>query len=298
MAAKKFRGVYAFCVTPTRNDGAEIDNDKLRQFLDWNIAEGVHGLCVFGSTGANGVFTPEEKERTIKLAVEHVKGRVPVIAGIGAHTTAEVVRLAKSSQDNGADGVLVVPMNYWPLTEGEVYQHYKTIAEAIKIPIVIYNNPWTTRVDIKPPLVAKLAEIENIRYIKESTGDLTRISEIRRLTRDGITVFGGWESTTLEAFIAGADGWFSGMTNLTPRLCREFFDVAVEKRNWLGAREAFDRIFPLCLFMCDKSHVRVAHTALDLMGRSMGPPRRPLRMLEPADRETLARLLRQVGAMQ
>jgi 4-hydroxy-tetrahydrodipicolinate synthase len=295
---RTFRGVFSFSVTPTRDDGEKIDHDRFREFLDFQIEQGVHGIAVFGSTGSNGSFTEEEKRETMKMAVKHVKGRVTLIFGTGAITTAEAVRQSKYAEDAGADGLLVVPITYWPLTENEVYEHYTAIARAVKIPITIYNNPWTTGVDIKPPLVARLSEIDNIRCIKESSGDLTRITTIRRLTRGKMTVFAGWESNTLQAFMAGAEGWFSGMTNLTPRECVELFDLAVEKNDMVRSRELFDRLFPLCDFMCQKSHVRVAHTALELLGRPMGPPRRPLRMLEPQDRAELERLLKEFGALK
>jgi 4-hydroxy-tetrahydrodipicolinate synthase len=293
-----FRGVFSFSVTPTKDDGAAIDEGRLREFLDFQIAEGVHGIAVFGSTGSNGSFSEEEKRQTMKVAVDHVRGRVPLIFGTGAITTAEAVRQARDAEQAGADGILVVPITYWPLTENEVYEHYRAIAAATPLPITIYNNPWTTGVDIKPPLLARLAELDTIVAVKESSGDLTRITQIRQLTRGRMTVFAGWESVTLQAFMAGCEGWFSGMTNIMPRECVRLFELAVEKADAVGAREHFERIFPLCDFMCQKSHVRVAHTALELLGRPMGPPRRPLRMLEAADRAELERLLREFGALK
>jgi 4-hydroxy-tetrahydrodipicolinate synthase len=293
-----FRGVFSFSVTPTKDDGAAIDEKRLREFLDFQIVEGVHGIALFGSTGSNGSFSEEEKRQTMKVAVDHVRGRVPLIFGTGAMTTAEAVRQARDAEAAGADGILVVPITYWPLTENEVYEHYRAIAVATQLPITVYNNPWTTGVDIKPPLLARLAELDNIRAVKESSGDLTRISQIRRLTKGRMTIFAGWESVTLQAFMAGCEGWFSGMTNIMPRECVTLFELAVEKTDAVGAREHFDRIFPLCDFMCQKSHVRVAHTALELLGRPMGPPRRPLRMLEAADRAELERLLREFGALK
>ena len=295
MAAKRFRGVFAFNATPTKDDGETIDEDRLGELADYQIERGVHGIVVFGSTGANGSFTSEERLSAAKAAVTHVDGRVPVLCGIGSMTTAETVGLAKAVEDAGVDGVLVVPITYWPLTDDEVYEHYERVAGAIRIPLFLYNNPGTTGVDIKPPLVARLAEIDNIRYIKESSSDLTRITSIRRLTNETMTVFCGWESLTLQSFLAGADGWFSGMTNLAPRECVRLFDLAVEKEDVAGARELFDRLFPLCEFMCAKSHVRVAHAAWPLLGIPVGPPRRPLRELGAEDRAELERLLRECG---
>jgi 4-hydroxy-tetrahydrodipicolinate synthase len=294
--AKALRGVFSFSVTPTRDDGDRIDHDRLREFLDFQIEAGVHGIAVFGSTGSNGSFSEEEKRETMTVAVKHVNGRIPLIFGTGAITTAEAVRQSRHAEEVGADGLLVVPITYWPLTDDEVYEHYRAIAAAVRLPITVYNNPWTTGVDIKPPLLARLSEIDSIRCVKESSGDLTRITAIRRLTKGKMTVFAGWESNTLQAFMAGAEGWFSGMTNLTPRECAELFDLAVEKNDMIRSRELFDRLFPLCDFMCQKSHVRVAHTGLELLGRPMGPPRRPLRMLQPQDRAELQRLLDEFGA--
>jgi 4-hydroxy-tetrahydrodipicolinate synthase len=297
MTTRKFRGVYAFNATPMKDDGEAIDEDRLRELADYQIDRGVHGIVVFGSTGANGSFTSEERLSAAKAAVKHVNGRVPVLCGVGSMTTAETVSLAKAVEDAGVDGVLVVPITYWPLTDNEVYEHYERVASAVKIPVFLYNNPGTTGIDIKPPLVARLAEIDNIRYIKESSSDLTRITAIRRLTNDTVTVFSGWESLTLQSLLAGADGWFSGMTNLCPRESVRLFDLAVEKKDVAKARELFDRIFPLCEFMCAKSHVRVAHAALPLLGIPVGPPRRPLRELGAEDKAELERLMRECGVL-
>ncbi len=298
MVNNKFRGVFAFNASPTKNDGELIDEDRLEELAEFQVNQGVHGIVVFGSTGANGSFTSEERLSAAKAAVKQVNGRLPVLCGIGSITTAETVGLAKAVEDAGVDGVLVVPITYWPLTDDELYEHYERVAAAVEIPIFLYNNPGTTGVDIKPPLVARLAEIDNIRYIKESSSDLTRITEIRRLTNDTMTVFSGWESLTLESFMAGAEGWFAGLTNIAPRESVQLFELAVEKKDIAGAQELFDRIYPLCAFMCAKSHVRVAHAALSLLGMPVGPPRRPIRELGAADTVTLERLMRECGLLE
>lgn len=295
--AQKFRGVFGFPVTPTKDDGEKLDEDRLRSHLDYLIERGVRGMAVLGSTGAIGSFSEDERRRITTVTVQHVKGRVPVIVGTGAMATSEAVRLSKYAEDAGADGVIVVPITYWPMTEPEVYEHYKAIARAISLPVVVYNNPWTTGVDIKPPLLARLAEIDNIRYVKESSGDVTRVTSIARLTKGTMTIFNGWEPSAFENFMAGAEGWFAGMTNVIPRQCVELFDLAVEQKDVINARELFRRIYPLCEFVAEKSHVRVAHTALDLMGRPVGPPRRPLRMLPPDDRNRLERILLENGLL-
>ena len=294
MAKKRLRGVFSFTATPTRDDGATIDLDRLRPHLDWQIENGVHGIAVLGSTGSNGSFTETEREELIKAASKHINGRVPLMAGTGSMTTDEAVRMSRFAEDVGADAVIVVPITYWPLTDNEVYEHFSRIAEAIKIPVVVYNNPGTTGVDIKPPLLARLAEIDNIQGVKESSGDLSRITQIRMLTKGKMTVFHGWEPITLQGFCAGAEGWCPGLPNILPRECVELL-IYASRRRMRGAQELFDRMFPICKLMGDTGYIRVVHTALDLMGRSVGLPRRPLRMLDEEHRAQLVTILEGLG---
>ncbi len=218
------------------------------------------------------------------------------MAGTGARTTSACITLSKYAEDVGCDGVMVLPVSYWPLTTDEVFDHYERVARSIKIPICIYNNPWTTGVDMKPELLARLTELDNCNCIKESTGDLTRITGIRLLTKDRVTIIAGWESSSLQAFMAGATGWAPVCTNFVPRDAMNFFDAAVERRDASNAQSLWDKLFPICDIICTKSHIRVAHTGLDILGRPVGSPRRPLRMLNAQDRATLEKVLTQVGA--
>ncbi len=296
-AANKFRGVFAFIVTPTNNDGEAIDEGRLRDAIDYQIAHGVHGLTVFGSTGGMGSFSESERQRVIEVAAKHIDGRVRFLPGTGSITTAEAVRLSQFAEAAGADGVLVVPINYWKPTDNELYGHYEAIAKAVKIPLGIYNNPGTTGVDIKPALVARIAKIDNVGFIKESSGDMSRISAIRQLTGYQISVLNGNDACTPEAIAAGVEGWFAGSANFMPERCIELFRLGYEKKDIGAMREFFQAMFPLCDYMGVKGYIRVAHTACDLLGRPMGPPRRPLRMLEPADRAVLAGLLEKAGLM-
>ena len=208
MAKKRLRGVFSFTATPTRDDGATIDIDRLKPHLDWQIENGVHGIAILGSTGSNGSFSEKEREELIKVGTKHINGRVPVMAGTGSITTDEAVRMSRYAEDVGADAVIVVPITYWPLTDNEVYEHYSRIAKAIKIPVVIYNNPGTTGVDIKPALLARLTEIENVCYLKEGSGDLARIPVLRRLTGGAVPIFQDSETTALQGLLAneGAKG--------------------------------------------------------------------------------------------
>jgi 4-hydroxy-tetrahydrodipicolinate synthase len=296
-AAKNFRGVFSFIVTPTKDDGEAIDEVRLRESIDYQISNGVQGITVFGSTGGMGSFSEAERRHVIEVAAKHIDGRVRFLPGTGSITTAEAVRLSQFAEGVGADGVLVVPINYWRPTDNELYGHYEAIAQAVKIPVGIYNNPGTTGVDIKPALIARIAKIDNVGFIKESSGDMSRISAIRQLTGYQISVLNGNDACTPEAVAAGVEGWFAGSGNFMPDKCLEVFRLGYEKKDIDAMRAYFQAMFPLCDYMAVKGYIRVAHTACELLGRPMGPPRRPLRMLEPVDRAVLAGLLEKAGLM-
>jgi 4-hydroxy-tetrahydrodipicolinate synthase len=288
--------VFTFVPTPTKDDGETIDEKRLRQTIDYQIENGVDGICVFGSTGGNGSFADDEMKAATEIAAKHVDGRTSIVAGTGARTTSACISLCKHAENVGCDGVMVLPVSYWPLTPDEVFEHYERVSASIKIPICVYNNPWTTGVDMKPDFLARLAKLDNVNCIKESTGDLTRITAIRLLIKDKVTLIAGWESSSLQAFMAGATGWAPVCTNFLPHDAMQFFQAAVHKRDAVKARTIWDKLFPICDFICTKSHIRVAHTALDILGRPVGPPRRPLRMLNAEDRAKLKTVLKEAGA--
>ncbi len=286
--AQKFRGLFAFLVTPTRDDGETVDEGRLRDLIDLHIEAGMHGLTVFGSTGAIGSFSEEERRWVIAVAARHVNGRVPLVAGTGAISTAETLRLTHFAADQGVDAVLVVPITYWPLREDEVIGHYETIARATAVPLGIYNNPTTTGTDIKPEVIARLAQLDSVAFVKESSGDPARISAVRHLTKRSVTVFNGKDSVSPECFAAGADGWFSGGCNVLMRECVKLFALAHEgKRDFQEVLEYFERLYPIFEMQSQRGTIRVAHSGLALRGHDMGPPRRPLRPLNPADTAVL-----------
>ena len=288
--------VFTFIPTPTKDGGETIDEQALLNTIDFQIENGVDGVCVFGSTGGNGSFSEEEMKRGFEIAAKHVNGRISVIAGTGARTTSGCISLSKHAQDVGCDAVMILPVSYWPLTQDEVFAHYESVSKAINIPICVYNNPWTTGVDMKPEFLARIAELDNVGCIKESTGDLSRISAIRLLTNDKIPLIAGWESTSLQAFMAGATGWAPVCANFLPKEAMQFFRTAVYDRDAVAAQEAWDHLFPICSFICEKSHIRVAHTGLDILDRPVGSPRSPMQMLNAEDRARLKGILDTAGA--
>ncbi len=203
-AAHKFTGVSAFIVTPTKDDGETIDLAALKRFIDFQIENGVDGITVFGSTGGIGSFSEQERQQVIETAAKHINGRVPLTAGTGAIQTAESIRLSKFAADAGADGVLIVPISYWPLTDDELYGHYESISRAVDVPVGIYNNPGTTGIDMKPALIARIAQIDNVAFVKESSGDVTRITSIAQKTKGSISILNGNDAGTPAAIAAGA----------------------------------------------------------------------------------------------
>jgi len=294
-AASKFQGVSAFILTPTSEDGEVVDLSALKRFIDFQIDNGVDGITVFGSTGGIGSFSEQERQQVIETAAKHINGRVPLTAGTGSIQTAEAVRLSKFAADAGADGVLVVPITYWPLTEDELYGHYEAIAHAVDIPVGIYNNPGTTGVDIKPALIARIAEIDNVCFVKESSGDVTRITSIAGKTKGAISILNGNDAGTPAAIAAGVHGWFAGSCSIMPKLCTDLFALGKSGSGAGELREVFVKMYPICEFMGAKGYIRVAYAACDILGHSMGAPRKPIRSLGQADRNTLERLLGDAG---
>ena len=294
-ASEKFRGVSAFIVTPTKDDGEALDLAALKWFIDFQIENGVDGITVFGSTGGIGSFTEQERQEVIETAARHIDGRVVLTAGTGAIQTAEAIRLSKFAAGVGVDGVLVVPINYWRLSEDELYGHYESIAKSVNIPVGIYNNPGTTGIDMKPALIARIAEIDNVGFVKESSGDVTRITAIAERTNGSISILNGNDAGTPAAVAAGVHGWFAGSCSIMPRLCTDLFKLRKADGSVEKMRKAFENMYPICEFMGIKGYIRVAYAACDILGHPMGSPRKPIRNLDGADRLTLKRLLAEAG---
>jgi 4-hydroxy-tetrahydrodipicolinate synthase len=204
--------------------------------------------------------------------------------------------LAEFAEDAGADGALVVPITYWPLTDNEIYGHFEAIAKSVSIPVGIYNNPGTTGVDIKPALIARIADIDNVGFVKESSGDMSRITAIRQHTGGSISILNGWDASTPQVIAAGVDGWFAGSCSIMPAQCVELFNLGYRQRDMDRMRAYFEPMYPICEFMGAKGYIRVAHSACEILRHPMGPPRRPLRMLEAADRVHLEGLLAKLTA--
>ncbi len=282
-----FRGTFTVTITPFDPAGA-LDLTALARFTDWQIGEGIHGLIPLGSTGEFLSLSADETTAVIETTLRTAAGRVPVIVGTGAEDTREVVRRSREAEALGADGVMIIPPFYSTPTEDELYHHYKTVADAIGIPIMIYNNPAVTNVDLTPGIVARLATIDACRYIKESTLDITRVRDIIRLCGDRLTVFGG--VLGFESFVSGAQGWVAVASNVAPGPMARLFELVADKGDIKAARELYHHWLPVIQAVFGPWFVGGTKALLNHMGFPAGPPRPP-RLPVPAARDAAMRAL-------
>jgi 4-hydroxy-tetrahydrodipicolinate synthase len=284
---KTFRGTYTVMITPFTAAG-DVDAEALRDFVDWQIEQGIHGLIPLGSTGEFLSLDDDEKVLVAETVIAQAAGRVPVLIGTGAEDTREVVRLSRRAEKMGADGVMIIPPFYSTPTDDELVHHYQTVADAISLPIMVYNNPATANVDLKPALVARLAEIDNCLYIKESTLEVTRVRDIIRLCGDRMTVFGG--ILGFESFVEGAQGWVAVASNVVPQAMARIFSLVADEGAINAARKLYLDYLPVIEFVGGQAYVAGTKALLGHMGFSAGGPRPP-RLPLPGPQDAAARAL-------
>lgn len=288
---KEFRGSYVVNITPMTKD-CEVDYTGLKDNLDWYIEKGTAGLDVLGSTGEFVSLTKEERIKVAETAVKHVNGRVPVILGTAAPTTKETIEYTRHAKEIGADGVMIISPYYSLPSENEIYEHFKAVSEAVDIPIMMYNNPATCGVDIKPELAVKICGLKNIEYVKEASMELRRIRQIVKLGKGKVKVFNGCEDIALEAFINGAVGWVSVIGNVVPDMSQKLFDLAVENKI-TEAKALYEKMLPLLTFIEESGKlVQTIKACLNKMGRAAGPCRLPRLPLSPEEDAVLERILK------
>ncbi|TXD96917.1 4-hydroxy-tetrahydrodipicolinate synthase [Psychrobacter frigidicola] len=236
----RLQGSMVALVTPMLPDGT-VDYKRLADLIDWQIEQGTHCLVAVGTTGESATLSMQEHSDVIRFFVEHVKGRVPVIAGTGANNTAEAIKLTQEAADAGADcALLVAPYYNKPPQEG-LYQHYKAIAEAVDIPQMLYNVPGRTVVDISQETVERLADIDNIVAIKDATGSVARGEQLIKAVGDRMVVLSGDDNTALELMKVGAKGNISVTANVVPKAMSETFSAAL-RGDFDAAHAAHDVI--------------------------------------------------------
>lgn len=287
-----FKGSIVAIVTPFKN--GKVDEKALGGLIEWHISQGTNAIVPCGTTGESATLDYEEHYRVIEFTIKAVNKRVPVIAGTGANSTDETIMMTKVAKTYGADAALLVAPYYNKPTQEGIYRHYKTVAEAIDIPIVLYNVPGRTVVNILPSTVARLAEIKNIVAIKEASGDMKQVSEIIRLCGDRIIVLSGDDFTTFPLLALGGKGVISVSANVAPK------DMANMCSNWERglydeARKLHYKLEPLNHAMFIETNPIPVKTALALMGKIEEEFRLPLCEMSPANKEKLKKVLADSG---
>jgi 4-hydroxy-tetrahydrodipicolinate synthase len=269
----QFSGIYTALITPFKND--KVDEDALRALVAWQIAEGVHGLVPCGTTGESPTLSYEEHKRVIDITVEVAKGKVPVMAGTGANSTSEAIMFTRHAKESGADAALIVAPYYNKPTQEGIYQHYKAIHDAVEIPIVIYNIPGRSVINITDETLVRLSELPRIVGVKDATGDLSRPYTLRAKGGKKLLQFSGEDMTAVAFNIAGGVGCISVASNIMPKRTAEV-QAACARGDYVAANALHETLVNLnAVLFCETSPAPVKY-ALSLMGKCSDALRLPL----------------------
>jgi 4-hydroxy-tetrahydrodipicolinate synthase len=272
-ATTAFRGSFTALVTPFKN--GSLDEEAFRKLVNWQIAEGTTGLVPVGTTGESPTLSHDEHHKVVEWCVQEAKGRVPVIAGAGSNSTTEAVELARHAEKAGADAVLVVTPYYNKPTQEGMYLHFKAINDAIGIPIIIYNIPPRSVVDMSVDTMTRLYELKNIVGVKDATANLGRVSQQRHAMGPDFIQLSGEDMTALAYMAAGGHGCISVVSNVAPKACSDLM-AAVFKGDYAGALKIQDRLVPLHEAVFKEPGVSGAKHGLTLLGRIQEEVRLPL----------------------
>lgn len=271
-----FRGIFNVTLTAFK-ENETIDEEKTKAHIDRVINAGVHGIIVGGSTAEFAGLSDEEREYLLEFCIKHVKGKVPVIAGTMAPSTKETIRWTKLAKDLGAEGCMIVNPYYGSISDESLYQHFKTVAESVDIPIMPYNNTDTSGNDISPEVLIRLnKDIKNINYVKECV-DTRRVQDIIKGTKGKMNVFLGVDDLTFQGLLLGAKGVVSGGSNIVPEIVVKIYKLLIEEKDIDAARELWYRYLPIAnLAETPKTWVANLKAGCELMGDPVGKPRRPV----------------------
>jgi 4-hydroxy-tetrahydrodipicolinate synthase len=272
-ASTRFRGSFTALVTPFKHDS--VDEGAFRALVDWQIDEGTHGLVPVGTTGESPTLSHDEHKRVVEWCIEQAKGRVPVVAGAGSNSTREAIELSRHAEKAGAEAVLVVTPYYNKPTQEGLYQHFKAINDAIGIPIIIYNIPGRSVIDMSVATMARLFALKNIAGVKDATANMVRISEQRAQLGVDFNQLSGEDATALGFMAHGGHGCISVTSNVAPRLCAAFQGACL-KGDFATALTLQDQLMPLHNALFLETNPAPAKYALSVMGRSSDTVRLPM----------------------
>lgn len=290
-----FKGSLVALITPMRNDGA-VDEKAYADFVDWQIKEGTTGLVAVGTTGESPTLSHAEHRRVVEIAIEVSNGRVPVIAGAGSNSTEEAIALTRHAKEAGADAALIVTPYYNKPTQEGMFLHYSAIADAVDLPIIIYNIPTRSVVDMTVETMARLAKHRNIVGVKDSTASLTRPLHTRRACGDDFCQLSGEDHTALAFYAAGGHGCIGVTANVAPRLCGEMH-VAWAEGRVKDAMDIQNRLVPLHDALFSETSPGPVKYAASLMGKTSDRCRLPLAPIMQPTRDRVKAAMTEVGLL-
>ena len=279
-----FKGCGTAIITPFTDDG--VNFEEFEKMIEFQIKEGVDSIIVCGTTGESSTMTTQEKKETIKFAIDVAKKRVPIIAGTGGNCTKSAIEMSKYAESVGADAVLIVTPYYNKTTQAGLVAHYKAIAESINIPVVLYNVPSRTGLNITPATCLELSKIENIVAIKEASGNISQVAEIANLCRDNLAIYSGNDDQILPILSLGGLGVISVLSNVIPKdvhnMTQSFFDgdIATATKMQLDTLKLTSALF------CEVNPIPVK-AACNMLGFNSGIPRMPLIEMSESGKERL-----------
>lgn len=284
-----FTGSMVALVTPFKN--GKVDETALRQLIDWQIENGTSVLVPCGTTGESATLSHEEHDRVIEITVEQAKNRAKVLAGTGSNSTAEAIRLTQEAKSAGADGALLINPYYNKPTQEGLYQHFEAVAKAVEIPLVLYNIPGRTGINMQPETVARLAKISNIVGIKEASGNLIQASEVIAACPKDFALLSGEDALNWPLYAIGAQGAISVTANILPKLCAELWHANIQK-NIQRCQEIHYQLLEINNVLFIETNPAPVKTALSLMGKCSDEIRLPLVGLKKENFEKLKSTLK------
>jgi 4-hydroxy-tetrahydrodipicolinate synthase len=282
----EFRGCYVAIVTPFNEDGS-LNEEGLRSNIEFLISNGVSGIVPCGTTGESATLTWDEHKRVVDIAIEQAKGRVQVIAGAGSNNTNEAIEAALHAKKSGADAIMSITPYYNKPTQEGLYRHFSAIAAKADIPMVVYNVPGRTAVNMLPETVARLCDIPQVMAVKEASGNITQISEIHRLCGDRLDILSGDDGMTLPVLACGGKGVISVIGNIVPDKMSKMVSL-YHKGDHHAALEMHEKLLPLSQIVFIETNPAPVKACMAEIGLASGPVRLPLAPMSDANREKLA----------
>jgi 4-hydroxy-tetrahydrodipicolinate synthase len=292
--SSSLHGILVALITPFTDDKSAIDESRLESHINRLITAGIHGLVPGGSTGEFTTMTLAERKQLTELCVKYAAGRIPVVAGTGATSTAEAVELAVHAKQAGAAAVMVVPPFYDPVNLEQLTEMFGEIHEASGLPIMYYNIPSASGLTLSPTEIAGLSKV-GVKYLKDTSGNAPAFTELVFALSDQITAFNGWDTLTFYGLAAGCPGGVWGAANIIPELAVELYEAVSVKGDLVRGRELWSKAWPICKFLESHNYAAAVKTGVELTGQATGGLRKPFALLSPELQEELKGLLKNAG---